>query len=58
MIFMGGDSTIHCGNLLKSFLEPFGGRGGGKEGMAQGGCSSSANSDELKSCLVNLLTNR
>lgn len=31
---------FHAGNILKSLLEPFGGKGGGKPDMAQGGAPS------------------
>ncbi|MGI6394099.1 MAG: alanine--tRNA ligase [bacterium] len=43
----------HAGNILKSLLEPFGGKGGGKPEMAQGGAPS-IDFEKLKELVSNL----
>ncbi|HPS28612.1 MAG TPA: alanine--tRNA ligase [bacterium] len=42
---------FHAGNMLKSLLEPFGGKGGGKPDMAQGGAPS-VDFEKLKELVV------
>ncbi|HSW60389.1 MAG TPA: alanine--tRNA ligase [bacterium] len=44
---------FHAGNILKSLLENFGGRGGGKPDMAQGGAEN-IDFEKLKSLVNNL----
>ncbi len=41
------DTAIHAGNLLKAALEPFGGRGGGRDRFAQGLCKGCIDSAKL-----------
>lgn len=42
---------FHAGNMLKSLLEPFGGKGGGKPDMAQGGAPS-VDFEKLKELVI------
>lgn len=41
------DTPVHAGNLLKAALEPFGGRGGGRDGFAQGVCKGCIDAEKL-----------
>ena len=45
---------FHAGNILKNLLEEFGGRGGGKPDMAQGGAPS-IDLEKLKELVKNLV---
>jgi alanyl-tRNA synthetase len=41
------DVTMHCGNLLRSSLQQFGGGGGGRPDFAQGGGIQPEDMDDL-----------
>jgi len=51
----GAESSLHCGNILKSLMSEINGRGGGKDAMAQGGATLDFTPEEIKEKLIKII---
>lgn len=51
----GDTTTLHCGNTLKALMQQIGGRGGGREAVAQGGAPLEVTAQVIEETLVSVL---
>ena len=55
VMMKGKESPLHCGNILKELMQKIGGRGGGKDSMAQGGAPLNIEVEQIKNYFLDIV---